>query len=464
MKHSWVPHPRQRAALIADVSELLYGGARGGGKTDAGLVWLIEPKYIRNPDYRALVIRRNSSDLSDWLDRAKKMYRPLSAQVVGNPAEIRFPSGAVIRTGHLKDATAYEKYQGHEYQKILIEELTKIPREDDYEKLIASARSTIPGVPARVMATTNPDGPGSAWVKKRWQCDTSAGRVRTKVDPNNPKAKRTMLFVPATVEDNPTLIENDPNYVAMLNSIQDDLLRRQWRDGSWENPEVQGSFYTKYINQMYDWYQPPHINTSQPAPPELPPRIFNFEINMEVPVDTWWDIGVHDKTAIWFSQTIGDNHFVVDYYENNNEGIEHYAKILTDKKYKYREHFAPHDINVTEWGTNATRLETARKYGISFRQIPKLRIEDGIEASRKMFRHTIFHLNNTEDGVYLLRNYRREFDEKRQIFRDKPIHDYTSHAADAFRYMSLGYFKYRKTKAYVPPSKSTSTGYKTRRS
>src|SRR5206468_1192564 len=87
---------------------------------------------------------------------------------VGNPPEIRFPTGGIIRIGHLKDANAYQKYQGHEYPRILNEELTQIPSEDRYKRLISSCRSTIPELRPQVFNTTNPDGPGFDWVKKRW--------------------------------------------------------------------------------------------------------------------------------------------------------------------------------------------------------------------------------------------------------------------------------------------------------
>jgi len=144
----WNPTSAQVEALKRTEDEVLYGGARGGGKTEAGLAWLLYDH--QNAQYRALVIRQNAKDLSDWIDRARAMYVPMGAKVKGQPTEIHFPSGAVIRTGHLKDEGAYTQYQGHEYHKILIEELTKIPREKDYEALLGSCRSTVPGIRPQV--------------------------------------------------------------------------------------------------------------------------------------------------------------------------------------------------------------------------------------------------------------------------------------------------------------------------
>jgi len=142
-KITWVAHQwPQKEALSRTEYEILYGGARWGGKTDAGMARLLYD--VGNPLLRALVVRKNSEDLKDWIDRAKIMYQWTWAVFSWQPAEIRFPSGAVIRTGHLKDDNAYTKYQGHEYQRQLIEELTQISNEENYLKLISSCRSTVP--------------------------------------------------------------------------------------------------------------------------------------------------------------------------------------------------------------------------------------------------------------------------------------------------------------------------------
>ncbi|GAG28717.1 unnamed protein product, partial [marine sediment metagenome] len=138
---NWKPFPKQEIALLSPAFETLFGGSRGPGKTDAGLVWMTYD--TDNPFYRGLVIRKNADDLSDWVDRAVRFYTPMGARIAYRPAVITFPKGAVIRTGHLKDDQAYTKYVGHEYHRILIEEATQIPDEVRYLQLIASCRSTI---------------------------------------------------------------------------------------------------------------------------------------------------------------------------------------------------------------------------------------------------------------------------------------------------------------------------------
>lgn len=244
MNEEWHPHVKQEFALVRNEFEVLYGGARGGGKTDTGLVWLTYD--IDNPKYRALVIRKNSDDLSDWIDRAAKFYKPLGASIAYRPAIIKFPWGAVIRTGHLKDNQAYTKYQGHEYQRILIEELTQIPDEKRYLQLISSCRSTIPELKPHIFLTTNPGGIGHGWVKSRF------------VDPEKPNTPfkdktsgRSRIYIPATIDDNPTLIQNDPDYIRQLDALKDNDvdLWKAWRLGSWD--VFAGQFFRNFRRDLH---------------------------------------------------------------------------------------------------------------------------------------------------------------------------------------------------------------------
>ena len=138
------------------------------------------------------------------------MYEPTGADFV--KGEIRFPSGAALILGHLKDDNAYEKYQGHEYHRMLIEELTQIPNEESYLKLISSCRSTIPELRPQVFATTNPGGRGHGWVKKRWKLEKNP-KVLTRT--TDEESGRTRVFIPAKVDDNPHIMKNDPGYVKL---------------------------------------------------------------------------------------------------------------------------------------------------------------------------------------------------------------------------------------------------------
>lgn len=408
----WKPQAKQVEALTRLEFEVLYGGARGGGKTDAGMAWLLYEKD--NPLYKALVIRRNADDLKDWVDRAKIMYQGTGAVFTGQPAEIRFPSGAVIRTGHLKDEDAYEKYQGHEYQKILIEELTQIPTELSYLKLISSCRSTVKGIQAQVFTTTNPGNAGHKWVKARFVDVSEPGKPFT-----DRVTGRTRIFIPATVEDNPVLIERDPNYVNFLNGLPDGL-RQAWRNGSWDAYEVEGAYYSRELTQA-----------------RKEGRICPVPYEKSIPVDTWWDLGVGDSTAIGFFQRVGREWRMIDYYEASGEGFNYYKQILDSKGYTYRYHFAPHDIEVREMSSGRSRKEIARELGIDFRIVPKLTVDDGINSVRMRFNTLWIDQVKCEKFLDAITQYRKEWSDKMGEFKMHPLHDWTSHAADMLRYWAV---------------------------
>lgn len=162
------------------------------------------------------------------------------------------------------------------------------------------------------------------------------------------------------------------------------------------------------------------------------------------PVHTFWDIGVDDSTAIFFAQFVGHEVWIVDYLEGNNLGLSDYIIMLQQlqqrRKWVYGDHWAPHDIEVREWGNGGkTRLETAKEMGISFKRVPNILVKDGIDAARLFIRKCIFEGDNTADAINKLSRYRSKRDESKKIFLDVPLHDETSHCADAFRYMAVAY-------------------------
>lgn len=210
--------------LSRSEDEILFSGTRGPGKSVALMAWMVEPEYITNRRYRGLVIRKTFEDLKDFIDRAREFWSCLGVVVKGNPAEAHFPSGAIIRFGHMKDENAYEKYKGHEYQKIGIEELTLIPYLKNYLMLLGSNRSTI-GVKAQCFCTTNPQGIGNDWVQERFIDFSEAGI------PKQDETGRWRINISGKLSENPTLF-NDRNYVAILES-QPDHIKRAWLYGEW---------------------------------------------------------------------------------------------------------------------------------------------------------------------------------------------------------------------------------------
>ena len=169
-------------------------------------------------------------------------------------------------------------------------------------------------------------------------------------------------------------------------------------------------------------------------------RVTNVPYDPATGVITAWDLGVGDSTAIFFAQYVGQEIHIIDHYESSGVGLDHYAKVLDKKGYHYSEHILPHDVQVRELGSGKSRLETLSSLGLNNITIaPRLSIDDGIQAARSMLNRCWFDEEKCNRGVEALRQYRREFDEKTKTWRGKPLHDWTSHSADAFRYLAIGY-------------------------
>jgi len=177
----------------------------------------------------------------------------------------------------------------------------------------------------------------------------------------------------------------------------------------------------------------------QIARAEMEGRIGHFAPDPQFAINSAWDIGVSDSTAIWFFQFLSDSGRLrfLHYYEMSGEGAEHYAakiKQLSHRWPAYGYHFLPHDVAVTEWGTNKTRLEQLIALGVRPSRVPRHEVQDGINGVRMSFSRMEFDENGCAEGLKALRAYRREWDEDRGCWKDKPRHDWASHGADALRY------------------------------
>ncbi len=168
-------------------------------------------------------------------------------------------------------------------------------------------------------------------------------------------------------------------------------------------------------------------------------RINSVPHQPQIKVDTHWDIGMHDYTAIWFTQNIGRGQIhVIDYYENRGEGLPHYIQELRNRSYTYGNHYGPHDLEVKEMGSGKSRREAAQSVVLTFRIVPRLPVMDGIHAARMLIPRAWFDRDNCRAGLEALRHYHFAKNERTRTFRDNPVHDWSSHAADSFRYMAVG--------------------------
>ncbi len=216
--------------------------------------------------------------------------------------------------------------------------------------------------------------------------------------------------------------------------MSDDLIEQEYHCSF--SLGVEGSFYSKYIDRM-----------------RIDGRIGQVPWEDSVRVNTAWDIGVRDSTCIIFYQVIGQTIRIIDCYEKTKEGLEHYVKFINSKPYIYGRHFAPHDIGVTEWGSGISRLEKARQLGLKFETkmvnnrmvsiLPDVSVMDGIEAVRSSFSKIWIDEHKCAPLIKALENYRQTYDAKRKVYSSQPLHDWSSHYADAMRYLALSLSKTR---------------------
>ena len=162
-------------------------------------------------------------------------------------------------------------------------------------------------------------------------------------------------------------------------------------------------------------------------------RITELPYDKAYPVETWWDIGYKDPTAIWFIQRINGWLHAIDYYENNLAGIDHYVKILQDKEYVYSQHLAPHDAAKGEPGTGMSLIEQASQLGLHLKKQPQGPLIAGINATRPLVDKMKFDSKRCERGIDALIQYRYEWNENRHTLSPTPLHDWASHGADALR-------------------------------
>lgn len=213
--------------------------------------------------------------------------------------------------------------------------------------------------------------------------------------------------------------------------VEPDMLREHPSTDleAWE-ASYQGLFYAATLNELRER-----------------DRICSVPHHPGYRIDTWWDLGVDDYTSIIFTQTIGSEIRVIDFYENADRGLRHYVEKLNTysrpgkdggKGYSYREHWVPHDIRVREIGSDArTREDILADMGIRVSVAPRSGVADGIEATRNVMHYCLFDEDSCIDLIKHLESYRKEWDEQNEVYRDKPVHDKHSHAADAMRLLGL---------------------------
>ena len=213
-------------------------------------------------------------------------------------------------------------------------------------------------------------------------------------------------------------IVDEEELIQQRRNMTEDEYLQEW-ECSWE-AAIKGAYYAREISDA-----------------RSEGRIGEFPYDPTQPVYTWWDLGVSDATTILFFQTNGHQWKLIDCYSANNEGLEHYVQIVKERGYIYEQHYAPHDIEVKEFTSGQSRIETAEKLGIRFEIAPKLGIDDGISAAKLRFKTLIINHTKCQPFIDAISQYRREWNDKAGDWKNKPLHDWSSHFADSFRYWAV---------------------------
>jgi hypothetical protein len=282
---TWKPlNKRQNEALRRSEFEVFCGGERGGGKSEVGRAWLLEPEYLNNPMYRALILRKNSNDLDDWIFRMKA-FCGSSIEIGGSPCTIKFPGGGRGTLGHLANKDSWSHYVGHEYQKVLLEEINIIPDETRYLMVLGSCRSSVPELRPQCMSSGNPGNVGHMWVKKRF---VDCAREKAWVDPSSGLSR---IFIPLKLRENYKL----PGTYEQTLRLLPEAIQRAWIEGDWD------ALAGQMFHHMPELEAPHHITTDEADTLE---GSFDFGSS---------DTG-HSSFGLWYTDKQGRPHRVLTWY------------------------------------------------------------------------------------------------------------------------------------------------------
>jgi hypothetical protein len=365
------------------------------GKTVLAISRLVRNACNGNSTYRGAYIAptyRQAKDVS-W-DYLKKLAKAADAKINESELRVDFPHGARIK---LYGAENPDSLRGLDICDVVFDEVAQMPL-STWSEIVQPMILAKKGI-ALFMGT--PKGKNALW--QIWD--------EAKVDEKN--------WVTQMYKASETGILTDEDLKLARQGMSESQYEQEFECSF--SAAVQGAYYAKQLEEL-----------------EQLGRITGVPYDPAVPVTTAWDLGFSDSTAIWFAQQVGREIHIIDYYEAAGEGLAHYVKVLKDKPYLYAEHLLPHDAAASELGTGTTRLETLRKLGLKGHVLPQVRLDDGINGVRMLLPRCWFDAIKCQKGLDCLRWYQREWAEKSQDFRNRPLHDWSSHGADAFRYLAMG--------------------------
>lgn len=239
----WAPQPGPQHALIdCPLPEIFYGGARGGGKTDGILGKFAIKDALYGKRFNAVFFRKEMPQQDDLIERAKSIYEPLGAIWHEQKKSFAMPAGGKVRFRPLESISDAEKYQGQNLTDAAVEEAGNYPASAPIDRLFGCLRSAH-GVPAQLMLTANPGGPGHGWIKNRYIDPAPLGmKILTRKLPNG--RDHRYIFIPAKLRDNRILSTQDPDYETRLYLVGSAQLVKAWLDGDWS--AIEGAFFPEF--------------------------------------------------------------------------------------------------------------------------------------------------------------------------------------------------------------------------
>lgn len=268
----WEPQPGPQTFLLeCPVFEVLYGGARGGGKTEASIGDWLQHSSMYGEDAIGIFVRRKLKQLAEVIARTKVLFRKLGAKYNEQKSEWTMQNGARLKFVYLERDIDAEEYQGHSYTRVYVEEVTNFPSAAPINKLRATLRSGA-GVPVGMRLTGNPGGAGHQWVKARYITPDKRGfkiiteEEEVEVDGVKKMVSLDRVFIPSKISDNVLLMRNDPTYILRLRQSGSEQLVKAWLDGNWDI--VDGAFF--------DEWGPHHVLETRLWLPKIPVRALRY--------------------------------------------------------------------------------------------------------------------------------------------------------------------------------------------
>lgn len=412
----WSPTAKQSEFLSSPDDEVLFGGAAGGGKSDALIMDALgySQRGYDTPKYRALLIRKTFPQLREIVDRTRAIYPRIieGAEYKEAAREWHFPSGAKIIFGYCERDPDVLQYQGQEFQWIGIDELGHFATSYVYEYLTSRLRSSEKGMRCYMRASCNP---GPKWIMQRFGITKGGQASRVVLDVEGRQFVRS--FVPSFLSDNIHL--EGTGYRERLLQLPD-AERQMLLEGRWDVFDVPAAVYKDEMRSLRD-----------------DSRIRTVPHDPSLKTHTVWDLGFADSMSIICVQKGPDGALrVIDYVQDNRKPLDYYVRLLKDKPYNWGTDYIPHDGASKHFLTGKSTQEVMQAMSRNVSVLPRTDVDEGIKLARMIFPRVYLDEIRCDVLIDCLQNYRYGINATTGAYT-QPVHDDSSHGADAFRYLAM---------------------------